>query len=154
MNQSENHYDDGQSPNHNQTEDIEHVIPLGEETLTVDKRRIEGRKTTIRRVVLERPASADVNLEAETVVVEMRDPVDLNTIGRVLEETTYEAQDFAEEPVVSKEPRIVQEVIVRRIKSLQVQTINETLRYDDVQIEHSDEQENPSNEQEQAQATG
>jgi stress response protein YsnF len=122
-------------------ETTERVIQVGEETLRVDKKQIEGRKTTIRRIVLQRPASADVELEDQTVVVETREPVNLNDIGEVLSESSYDVHDTKEEPVVHKDVRVVQEVVIKRIKSVRVETISETVRYDEVKIERDGEEE-------------
>jgi uncharacterized protein (TIGR02271 family) len=118
----------------------ERVIQLGEETLRVEKKQVEGRKTTIRRIVLQRPATADVELEDQTVVIETREPVNLNDIGEVLSESTYDAHDTKEEADVKKDVRVVQEVVVKRIKSVHVETVTETVRYDEVKIEREGEE--------------
>jgi uncharacterized protein (TIGR02271 family) len=131
MGHSEDHADEGTT---------ERVIQLGEETLRVEKKQVEGRKTTIRRIVLQRPATADVELEDQTVVIETREPVNLNDVGEVLSESTYDAHDTKEEADVKKDVRVVQEVVVKRIKSVHVETVTETVRYDEVKIEREGEE--------------
>jgi uncharacterized protein (TIGR02271 family) len=132
--------DMGHSKDHADEGTTERVIQLGEETLRVEKKQVEGRKTTIRRIVLQRPATADVELEDQTVVIETREPVNLNDVGEVLSESTYDAHDTKEEADVKKDVRVVQEVVVKRIKSVHVETVTETVRYDEVKIEREGEE--------------
>ena len=119
----------------------EEVIPLAEETLIVGKHTVTSGTTTLRRFVVERPVEEQVELYDEKVVVERRRPVtDANT-GETLTEVTVEMTETSELPFVAKDVKVREEVVVRRERTRRVETVRDTVRRDEIEIAHSEENE-------------
>lgn len=116
----------------------EEVIPLGEEILEVGK-RTEARGTArIHRFVVETPVERQVTLQSERVVIERRRPVRAMPSGEILTEVTVEIAETAEVPVIEKHVRLREEIVVRTERTERVETVHETLRHDEVEIEQPD----------------
>src|ERR687885_293575 len=113
----------------------EEVIPLGEEVLEVGKRTENRGTARIRRYVVETPVERQVSLQSERVVVERRRPVHDEVTGEVLTEVTVEVVETAEVPVIGKRARLREEVVVRTERSQHVETVRETVRRDEVEIQ-------------------
>jgi uncharacterized protein (TIGR02271 family) len=114
------------------------VIPLGEEVLEVGKRTENRGTARIRRYVVETPVERQVSLQSERVVVERRRPVHDEVTGEVLTEVTVEVVETAEVPVVAKRARLREEVVVRTERTQRVETVRETVRRDEVEIQQPD----------------
>ncbi len=115
------------------------VIPIAEEELHVGKRDVSHGRVRIRSYVVERPVSEQVNLREEHVAVERR-PVSGATQAGTLggdpfQERTIEVEERAEEAVVSKEARVVEEVVVRKEAGQRTETISDTVRRTEVDVE-------------------
>ena len=117
----------------------EEVIPLAEETLIVGKQTVTSGTTTVRRFVVETPVEQQVSLYDETVIVEQRKPVTDAEAGETLTEVTIEMIETTEVPVVGKGVRVREEVVVRRERTSRVETVRDTVRRDEVEIQRSDE---------------
>jgi uncharacterized protein (TIGR02271 family) len=117
----------------------EEVIPLAEETLVVGKQTVTSGTTTVRRVVVETPVQQQVSLYDEKVIVERRKPVKDAATGEVLTEVTIEMIETSEVPVVGKSVKVREEVVVRRERTQRIETVRETVRRDEIEIRHSDE---------------
>jgi stress response protein YsnF len=102
--------------------------------LNVGTRMVPGKTTRVRRVVVESPVQQDVTLHTETVVLERRKPL-LSTGEDVLSEVTVEMSDFNEVPVVSKNVRLVEEVLLRKEVTARTETIHDTLKHDKLEID-------------------
>ncbi len=114
----------------------EEVIPLAEEELHVGKREVRGR-VAIHTHVVEEPVSEDVTLRDEHVTVE-RTPVDrpAKELGeQAFQERIVEAEERHEEPVVSKEARVTEELHLRKEKGEHVEHIEDTVRHVEADIE-------------------
>jgi len=114
---------------------MEEVIPLGEEVLEVGKRTENLGTVRIRRFVVETPVERQVTLQSERVVVERRRPVGKQATGEMLTEVTIEVVETEEVPTVEKRLRLREEIVVRAERSLRVETVKETLRHDEVDIQ-------------------
>ena len=114
---------------------MEEVIPLGEEVLHVGKQMVNRGATRVRRYVVETPTERQVSLRHERVVVERRRPVTDAATGETLTEKTVEVIETAEVPVVRKTTRVREEIVVRVEVTEQTETVRETLRRDEVDIE-------------------
>jgi uncharacterized protein (TIGR02271 family) len=115
---------------------IEEVLHLAEEQLNVGKRQIQSEKTRVRRFVVETPAERNVTLHEEQVEVVRRaisEPVNLKDVD--WSEQILETTETAEQPVVSKNVRVSEEVVIRREGSDHVETIHETLRRQQLDVE-------------------
>jgi uncharacterized protein (TIGR02271 family) len=117
----------------------EEVIPLAEETLIVGKQTVTSGTTTVRRVVVETPVEQQVSLYDEKVVVERRKPVTDAATGETLTELTIEMIATSEVPVVGKSVKVREEVVVRRERTSRVETVRDTVRRDEIEIEQSGE---------------
>jgi stress response protein YsnF len=113
----------------------EEVIPLGEEVLEVSKRTESRGTARIRRYVFETPVEQQVTLQSERVVIERRRPVNDKVTGEILTEMTVEVIETAEVPVVEKRLRLREEIVVRTERTQQVETVQETVRRDEVEIQ-------------------
>jgi len=113
----------------------EEVIPLGEEVLEVSKRTENRGTARVRRYVVETPVERQVTLQSEKVVVERRRPASDEVTGEVLTELTVEVIETEEVPVVGKRTRLREEVLVRTERAQRVETVHETVRRDEVEIE-------------------
>ncbi len=112
------------------------TLQLAEEFLNVGKRAVRGGTTRIRRYTVEKPVEENVSLHNERVVLDRR-PV---TEGRVLAnadftDKTISMTEMNEEAVVSKTARVVEEIGLRKEASDRVETVRDTLRKDDVEVE-------------------
>jgi uncharacterized protein (TIGR02271 family) len=121
------------------TSDRDEVIPVAEEELHVGKRDVSHGRVRIRSYVVERPVSEQVSLRQEHVDVERR-PVSGETqagtiSGDPFQERTIEVEERGEEAVVSKEARVVEEVVVRKEAEQRTETISDTVRRTEVDVE-------------------
>jgi stress response protein YsnF/uncharacterized membrane protein len=117
----------------------ETVIPVVEEDLQVSKRQTE-RDVQVRTTVAETPVEEQVRLRQEHVTVERR-PVDRPahvSEAEAFKETTMTVTETAEEPVVSKKARVVEEVIIHKDVAEHTETVRDTVRRTEVVVEHPD----------------
>ena len=114
----------------------EQVLQVVEEELAVGKRQIQRGGVRVFQRVTERPVSEQVSLHEEHVTVE-RHPVDRAVTGAdaAFKEGTIEMTETAEVPVISKEARVVEEVVVGKTATDRVETITDTVRRTDVEVE-------------------
>lgn len=116
---------------------MEEVIPLGEEVLEVGKRTENRGTARIHRFVVETPVEQQVTLLSEKVVVERRRPVSDKLTGEILTEVTVEVVETEEVPTINKRMRLREEVVVRTERTQRVETVRETVRRDEVEIEQA-----------------
>jgi len=116
------------------------VIPVAEEELHVGKREVGHGRVRIRSHVVERPVQEQVTLREERVSVERR-PVEgtartgsVND-GDLFRERSIEMEERAEEAVVSKEARVVEEVVVRKDADQRTETVSDTVRKTEVEVD-------------------
>jgi len=115
----------------------EQVIPIVEEQLTVGKREVNRGGVRVRSYVVETPVSEQVTLRDENVSVE-RHAVDqpLSAAdGDAFRERTIEMTETAEEAVVSKTARVVEEVVIRKDVGTRTEVVNDTVRRTDVEVD-------------------
>ena len=112
------------------------VLRLAEEQLEVGKRMVETGRTRVRRFVTEREVSADVTLHEEHADVLRRAVTDAKYIGEIdWADATIEVRETAEQALVSKTARVVEEVGLRKIGSDHVETVHDKIRRQQVEIE-------------------
>jgi len=112
-------------------------IPVVEEELKVGKREVVRGGVRVYQRLREKPVHETVQLREEHVKVE-RHPVDQPATEADLaafKEGSIELRETAEEPVVSKTARVVEEVVVGKEVSEETAQIDETLRRTDVEVE-------------------
>jgi uncharacterized protein (TIGR02271 family) len=112
------------------------VLRLAEEQLQVGKRMVESGRTRVRRFVTEREVSADVTLHEEHADVLRRAVTDPKYIGEIdWADATIEIRETAEQALVSKTARVVEEVALKKIGSDHVETVRDKIRRQQVEIE-------------------
>lgn len=112
-------------------------LPIVEEELHVGKRTVEEGVARVRSYVTETPVEEQVRLREEHVTVERRPvdrPADADAMN-AFREQTVEVTERREEPVVSKQARIVEEVIIGKEVEEHTETIRDTVRRTDVEVE-------------------
>ncbi len=114
----------------------ETVIPIVEEQIAVGKREVETGGARIRTGVVETPVEQSVSLHEEHVTVS-RQPVNqpVSDMGTAFKEQSFEVTETAEEAVVGKQARVVEEVVVGKTATDRVETIHDTVRRTDVEVE-------------------
>jgi uncharacterized protein (TIGR02271 family) len=125
--------------NSNQGEHVyrgETTIPVVEEELKVGKREVERGGVRVESRVEEKPVTEQVQLREERVHVERR-PVDrpVTDTDKAFREGTLEVTERAEEAVVSKTARVVEEVVVGKEVAEHTETVHDTLRRTDVDVQ-------------------
>ena len=112
------------------------VIPVYEETAQFAKRDINHGRVRLRSYVVETPVSQQVNLRNESVQIERR-PVDraIGLTDAVFQDRVIEAEEHTEEAFVTKEARIKEEISLRKTVENQAQTVTDTVRRTEVEIE-------------------
>ena len=113
------------------------AIPVIQEQLKVGKREVQRGGVRIYQHVVETPVNETVDLREEHVNVERHAvdrPLDPADIG-AFKETTIELRENAEEAVVEKTARVVEEVVVGKQVSERQQQISDTVRRTEVEIE-------------------
>jgi uncharacterized protein (TIGR02271 family) len=115
------------------------VIRLAEEHLEVGKRLVEQGTTRIRRFVTEKAVEEQVTLHEEHAEVVRRAITDPNYVTDIdWADTMVEVRETAEEAVVSKSARVVEEVAVGKTGSDHTETVHDTVRRQQVEVEHID----------------
>jgi uncharacterized protein (TIGR02271 family) len=116
----------------------EQVIPVVEETLAVGKRQVQGGGARIHTFVTDRPVEESVSLHEEHVTVDRR-PVDraVTNADTAFKEGTFEVTETSEVPMVSKEARVVEEVVGKTATD-RTETVRDTVRRTDVDVEKLD----------------
>lgn len=111
-------------------------IPVVREELHVSKRSVIQGGVRIHSRVTERPVEKQVDLREEHVQVERR-PADrpVRPGERAFEERTIEATETSERAVVNKEAKVVEEINVRKDVSQRTETVRDTVRNTDVDVE-------------------
>ena len=113
------------------------AVPVVQEDLQVGKRTVETGGVRVVKRVSETPVSQVVNLREEHATIERR-PVDRPATEADFanfREGTVEVRETAEEPVVAKTARVVEEVVVGKTATERSETITDTVRSTDVDVE-------------------
>lgn len=109
------------------------AFPVVKEELAVGKRDVSTGGVRVYSRLTETPVSESVNLREEHATIERR-PADRPATAADLKEGFVEVRETAEEPVVAKTARIVEEVVVGKESSERTETVNDTVRGTDVQV--------------------
>lgn len=112
------------------------VVPVVEEQIAVGKREIQRGGVRIFQRVEERAVTENVTLRDEAVTIER------HAVNRPVSGTEAFAQtadvvvtETHEVPVVSKEARVVEEVVIDKTATDRVETVRDTVRRTDVDVE-------------------
>ena len=112
------------------------VLRLAEEQLEVGKKLVEQGTTRIRRFVTEKPVEANVTLHEEHAQIVRRAVSDPSYVQEIdWSDQTVEVLETAEQAVVSKSSHIAEEVVVGKTGSDRTETIKDTVRRQQVEVE-------------------
>ncbi len=111
------------------------TLQLSEESLAVGKRVVNRGGTRIRRFVVETPVEQSVSLHSEKVTLERRPVTDGRPVTDSFSDKTIEMTESAEEAVVSKTARVYEEVGLRKEATDRVETVRDTVRKEEVEVE-------------------
>jgi uncharacterized protein (TIGR02271 family) len=120
-------------------------IPVVDEELRVGKRVVQRGGVRVYNRVQDQPVEQQVELREEHVYVERRDAdrpatdADLRNQDEVIE-----VKEMAEEPVVEKRSRVVEEVVVGKDENTRTETIRDTVRKSDVDVERFGAESSPA----------
>jgi uncharacterized protein (TIGR02271 family) len=117
------------------------VLPVVEEELQVDKRRVEKGGVRVSTHVEETPVEEQVNLREERVTVERR-PVDrpltdADEAALRNQDATVEIHESIEEPVVRKRARVIEEIIIDKEATNHSATVSDTVRRTEVDVDQA-----------------
>jgi len=115
------------------------TIPIVEEKLEVGKRQVERVGARVHTFVTERPVEAQVTLRDEAVTVNRR-PVDraVTDADAAFKTSDMEVTETDEVAVVSKTARVVEEVVVGKTATDRTETVKDTVRRTDVEVQDLD----------------
>jgi uncharacterized protein (TIGR02271 family) len=115
----------------------EEVIPVVQEELKVGKRTVQTGAVRVYARAVERPVQESVTLRSEHAEVERR-PVDRPATEADLQafkDRTIEVKETAEQAVVAKTARVVEEVLVGKTASERTEQISDTVRETRVDVD-------------------
>jgi uncharacterized protein (TIGR02271 family) len=113
------------------------AVPVVEEQLQVGKREVNRGAVRVYSHVTERPIEENVHLREEHVHVQ-RTPVNRPASEadfQAFKEGTIELTETAEEAVVSKQARVVEEVVVGKDVTERTETVRDNVRRTNVEVE-------------------
>jgi uncharacterized protein (TIGR02271 family) len=113
------------------------TIPVIQENLEVGKREVETGGVRLRSRIVEEEVAENVSLREEAVQVE-RTSVDRAATEADIREGEIEMTERAEVPVVNKEARVVEEISLSKDVTERDETIRDTVRDTEVDIERLD----------------
>ena len=109
------------------------TIKVIEENIAVGKREVVTGGATVRARVIEKPVTETLRLREEHVYIK-RTPVDRPATAADFAEGTISVTETAEEAVVAKSARVVEEIEVGKEVNTRTETINETVRETEVDV--------------------
>jgi uncharacterized protein (TIGR02271 family) len=114
----------------------ETTLPVVEEQLQVGKREVQRGGIRVISRAVERPVEETVSLREERASVERR-PADRTATDadQAFKEQSFEVRETAEEAVVGKTARVVEDVVIGKESSTRDKTIQDTVRKTDVEVE-------------------
>jgi stress response protein YsnF len=113
----------------------ERVIPIIREEMRVGRRTVERGGVRVSSHVVQRPVSEQVHLRETHVDIERR-AVDrpIRSDEKAFADDTIEMVEMADEPVVSKQARVVEEVVVRKHVEDRTATISDRVRATEIEF--------------------
>lgn len=112
-------------------------IPVVQEELQIGKRTVQRGGIRVFNRVVERPVEESVTLREEHVRVERRATDRPATEADLRSGEVIEVTEMAEEPVVGKRSRVVEEVVVGKESTERQETVRDTVRHTEVDIQNT-----------------
>lgn len=117
------------------------VIPVTEEQLVVGKRAVQSGRVRIYGRVTEKPVEQSVQLHSERVTIDRRAVDRPVGPGDKSDDMVIEITETKEEPVIGKQERVVEEIVIGKTTEEHTETVRDTLRRKDVELERTGNQE-------------
>ena len=117
--------------------DTDGTIEVIKEDVQIGKREVNTGGVTVRSHIVERPVEESIRLRREEAYVK-RTPVDRPANAADLRDKTITVKETAEEAVVGKTARVVEEIEVGKKVDSVNETIHETARETEVDIDRTD----------------
>lgn len=114
------------------------TIPVIEENVEIGKQQVRTGGAYIKARIVEKPVEETINLREEHLNID-RKPVDRpanSTDFDTFKEGVIEMEERAEVPVVNKEARVVEEISVNKEVSERTETVRDTVRKTEVDVEN------------------
>lgn len=108
-------------------------IDVVEERLSIAKREQDLGRVRVRSYLKETPIEETVNLRQEHVSIERR-PVDRAATEADFRDKSVEAREYAEEAVVNKEARVVEEIALKKEQTSRDEVIRDSVRKTEVEV--------------------
>lgn len=118
--------------------DLPKSIPVIQEDVRVGKRAVLRGGVRVYSQVVEEPVEETIRLKEEHIRVD-RQPVNRRAEPGDLQQgrdQVIEVQEYAEEPVVAKEARVVEEVRISKDASERTETVRDNVRHTEVNVEN------------------
>ena len=117
------------------------IVPVTEEQLIVGKRAVQSGRVRIYGRVTEKPVEQSVQLQNERVTIDRR-AAD-RPVGAVdnKDDVVIEITETKEEPVIGKQERVVEEIVIGKTTEEHTETVRDTLRRKDVEVERTGDEE-------------
>ena len=117
----------------------EAVVPVVEEELHVGKRKVSKGGVKVKTKVTETPVEEQIHLHEEEVKVHRRPANRAATAAdAAFQEGTLELTETAEEAVVAKKAKVVEEVVVKKEGHDRTHTVKDKVRRTDVDVVETD----------------
>jgi len=117
------------------------TLEVIQEELVVGKRAVSRGGMRIYSRLVETPVEKQVNLREETVRVDRHKvdrPLSADEMNAMGQDRTFEVNTMGEEAVVSKTARVVEEVTLGKKASDRTETVRDTVRHTEVEVEKLD----------------
>jgi uncharacterized protein (TIGR02271 family) len=113
-------------------------VPLSQEEVKVGKRTVAAGEVRVRKTVSTEQVNVPVELKREDAVIERIPAHEVGSSGKeAFQEERIEVPLSREVPVVEKETRVTGGVRVRKTEGVEQETIQESVRREDVDIDES-----------------
>lgn len=119
-------------------EETEETVPVVEEQVSIGKRKVMRGGVRVTSTVSERPIEETLRLREETVEVEQTSAdrkLSPQEAEKAFAQKSVELAETAEEAVISKEARVVEEVSLRKSAAEREETVQTKARRTDVKVE-------------------
>lgn len=117
------------------TANTDKAIPVVQEEMVVGKKDVARGKVRVRSFMVSEPVKESVTLREEHVNVERR-PVDreVTTGDAAFKEQSFTLEEHAEQAVVGKKVKVVEEVLVGKESTTHTETVTDEVRHTEVEV--------------------
>ena len=125
-------------------EETEETVPVVEEQVSIGQRKVMRGGVRVTSTVTERPVQETLRLREEKVEVEQTSAdrkLSPQEAEKAFAQKTVELAETAEEAVISKEARVVEEVSLRKSAAEREETVQAKARRTDVKVEELEAEE-------------